>query len=105
MEAACAWAPFLIGNFKLAAGTAAEPASVRHARRLVAALRRQNIKITTAREAFRLIDGAVDMRSMEDFSAVAEVLSERGYLIPLASEPGAKGRPSEKFQVHPDVCA
>lgn len=105
MAAACAWAPFLIGNFKLAAGVAAESASVRHARRLVAALRRQDKKTLTAREAFRLIDGAADMERMEDFHPVAEILIERGYLIPLVSETGARGRPSERFQVHPEVFA
>jgi hypothetical protein len=101
MRAACAWAPFLIGHFKSAAGSASESKESRHARRLVSALRRHRCEIVTAREAFRLIDGAPGMETMHDFVPVAEELIERGYLIPIQAERSTGGRPSERYSVHP----
>jgi hypothetical protein len=105
MRAACAWAPFLIGHFKCAVGAAAESPDLRHGRRLVAALRRHGLELVTAREAFRLIDGSKGMEKMSNFAPVAEELVERGYLIPIETEEAQRGRPSERYRVHPRVFA
>ena len=103
MQAACAWSPFLLGHFRAVMGDAGERPTRRQARRLVDALRRRGDRETTARDCFRLIDGA-DVQSMEDCEPVLAELIAMHYLRPLPEPEKSKGRPgSPRFEVNPAV--
>ena len=104
MQAACAWAPFLIGHFRAVLGDASEPPERRHARRLVDALRRQGDPETTARDCFHFIDNKTDMSSMAALAPVLDELIAMHYLRPLVETDKGKGRPaSPRFEVNPAV--
>jgi replicative DNA helicase len=107
IQAACAWAPFLIGHFRAVLGEASESPERRHARRLVAAILRKGLREVTARDCFVLVDNATDLARMEDLEPVLRVLADANYLRPLATtETQAKGRGrpgSPRFAVNPAV--
>lgn len=103
MQAACAWAPFLIGHTHVVRGDAAEGETARQSRRLLAAIQRHHLKTATARELFRLIHGEAVPTAEACAGLIAELV-ERGYLreLPANTEPRLAGRPPAKgYAVNP----
>lgn len=103
IQAACAWAPFLVEHARVVRGDAAEGETVRHARRLLAAIQRHRPPTATARDLFRLIQGEAVPTAEACAELIAELV-ERGYLreLPANTEPKSGGRPSAKnYAVNP----
>ena len=102
MRAACAWAPFLLAHHRAVLGDAAEKPESRHARRLWKAIQRHGRPVMTGRDLFRLVeDSALD--AMKAFQPVLAALVEHGAVRLMAEEAAKKGRPAERYEVHPDL--
>jgi len=103
MQAACAWAPFLIGHARAVRGDAAEGETVRQARRLLAAIQRHRPPTVTARDCLRLIQSEAVPTAEACADLIAELV-ERGYLreLPGNAEPRTAGRPpSPAYAINP----
>lgn len=102
MQAACAWAPFLIEHALAVRGNAAEGETVREARRLLAAITRQGHQSVTARDCQRLVQSDT-VPTAEACAPLIDELVERGYLRVLEhSDPRGPGRPpSPTYAVNP----
>lgn len=105
MQAACAWAPFLIEHARAVRGNAAEGETVREARRLLAAIKRHGHQQVTARDCLRLVQGDA-VPTAEACALLIAELVERDYLrerTPTSEpEPRRPGRPhSPTYAVNP----
>jgi hypothetical protein len=105
MQAACEWAPFLIGHARAVRGDAAEGETVRESRRLLAAIKRHRLQTVTARDCLRLVQGE-GVPTAEACADLITELVERGWLreLPANAEPRTAGRPhSKSYAVHPTL--
>ena len=102
MRAACAWAPFLLAHHLAVLGEAAEKPEAHHARRLWRALQRRGLASMTARDLFRLVEDSA-VPSMADFRPLLDQLAEHGAVRPSPGETGNRGRPAERYAIHPDL--
>lgn len=107
MRAAVAWAPVLLGHFRSILGEAAEPEELTLARRLLAALKRQQLREISERDALRLLDG--NGKRMDEVRPALDVLVDRGWLWKAPAEaesrPRSGRRPGPRFLVHPAALA
>jgi hypothetical protein len=104
MRAACAWAPFLLAHHRSVLGDAAKPPEVHHATRLWRALERKGQPVMTARELFDLVrDSAVP--DMASFRPILALLMEHNAVRPQSGGEGKPGRPTELWEIHPDLLA
>jgi hypothetical protein len=102
MQAACAWAPFLIEHARAVRGNAAEGETVREARRLLAAIKRHGHQSVTARDCLRLVQGET-VPTAEHCAPIIHELVERSYLREI-EHPDSRGRgrpPSPTYIVNP----
>lgn len=100
MRAACEWAPWLIAHALHVLGEAAELDEVRHARRLLSAIKRHRFVELSAREAQRNVDGL----TADEIKKAIEVLEDSGWLrqLPPVAQPPTGGRPpSPRYAVNP----
>jgi hypothetical protein len=100
MRAACEWSPFLLAHFRTVLGEASDPEEVRHARRLLAAIKQDKLAELSARDAQRQADGL----SAEEITAALDVLLDGEWLRPLPASPikPQGGRPSSpRYAVNP----
>jgi hypothetical protein len=104
MQAACAWAPFLIAHARTVRGDAAEGETVRESRRLLAAIKRKASQTVTARDCHILVQATVP--TAEACADLITELVERGWMreLPANTEPRNAGRPhSKSYAVHPTL--
>ena len=107
MRAAVAWAPVLLGHFRSILGEVAEPEELTLARRLLAALKRQQRREISERDALQLLDG--NGKRMDEVRPALHVLVDRGWLLESPAEaeslPKPGRRPGPRFLVHPAALA
>ena len=105
MRAACEWAPFIIGHYLAVMCTAAEPAEMKLARRLLDKAKRKSFTEITAKEALDLLHGS-SVKKMDDIRPALDLLVEIDWLRELPPPPPRPGRPpSPCYAINPAAIA
>jgi hypothetical protein len=102
MRAACEWGPFLLAHHQATVDGACEPYNRRHARRLINAILRGRASIVSERDLFNSIEDSA-VPDMQSFRPVLREVESRNYLRRLPAVSGARGRPSIRYEVHPNL--
>lgn len=105
MSAACHWVEFLISHHRAVLGQAGDSHQRRHARRLIASIRRDAVNELTERDCLRRIQNLTDVTCMSDLSRVLEDLVQTNHLRRKpAKTTNGPGRPSSpEYEVNPQV--